>query len=424
MITVNKKNTKAMLRSLRIVSIIVGMIVLLGLAVLVLGPYVRPYPPSAESVAAMQAGASSSDDLYLIVRRADNLNDVVGIDPKSGKVNRKFEVGYNAVARLTTDKSILYVFNQPITQDAEEKGALSAIALDTGVVLWKVDLPGWPFVGSLTDGIWLSVDERVLYLQATREGLFPRIFAVDARTGALMHDFAIPLSCISGVGFPRTWKLPWAEVIVIVCGDQISTFDLTSGQASRPTSLVVDPQSLQRVPKSFPRGYFAQDGALDPDARQLILATAPQEIISVNLDTQPFTIKTVFSLPTGWQFGGRRLVLPNPKEGVIYVQVKRADTPIVNGLEAEEVWTFDSANWTQKSRLSLRQQVADSTHSAAANADLTSFGLFPSNDGQNVYTLTPMGLIRLSHDLSGRLNGNWLPMSDRFSSVLRYEVVQ
>ena len=410
MITTKKKRFRALPRPLGFVFVGIMAVVLFALA---LGVYIRPYPSTAESAGAMPVATPTGDNLYLIVREGGSLDRVLAVDPSSGKVNQTFEAGYNSADKLTPDHHILYVFNEPLNRDRDGKGLLSATDLRTGTLLWKASLPGWPFIGSPTDGMWLSSDEKSLYLQATLDGFSLHIFTVDTQTGALVRDSALSLPYPSTSAFPMMWKLPWAEVLVGVAQDQIFTFDLASGQASRATSLVIDPQSLQRIPKTYPRGYFAMGGTLDPDNRQLILATAPQEVIAVKLDTQPFTIKKVFSLPTGWEFGGRRLLLSNPKEKALYVQVKRADTPILNGLEAEEVWTFDSVNGTLKSRLNLREQIANLTHGAASNVDLTNYGLFPSNDGRSVYALMPAGMLRLSHDPSGQLTGNWVP-STRF----------
>lgn len=424
MIASKKSNLLVSLGSFRFFSAVIIAIVLFAFAG-VSWVYIQPHVTASEGASGMQAVAPMRNPLYLIVRRANRLNSVLEssvlvVDPTSGKVIKSFDAGYNAVAKLTTDKRILYIFNQPLTGN---EGALSAIDPLTGAVLWKAILPGWPAVGLPTDGIWLSSDEKLLYLQATVGGLTLHIFAMNAATGAFVHDFVLQTPYATNVAFPRTWKLPWAEMLVVVPRDQLFTFDLASGKSGNSINLV-DPPSVQHIPRNFPKGYYVQDGAIDPDTHKLILATAPQEIVSVDLNQQSFTSKRVFSLPAGWLFGGGSLVLANSKEKALYVQVKHTDTPVLNGTEAEQVWTLDTTTWTQKSQLSLRDQLAKFTNSSVSNVDLRNYGLFLSNDGQSVYALASSGFIRMNHDASGNLNGNWLDLGAQLQSLSWYGIVQ
>ena len=120
-------------------------------------------------------------------------------------------------------------------------------------------------------------------------------------------------------------------------------FELTSGEISSEITLF-DARSIDRVPKDLPLGLFVQDGVLDQEKRQLFLASSPQEVISVDLTVQPFQVETVLSIPPGWQFGGSAILLFEPKERDLYVQVKNEDTFILNGMESDEIWIYSSDN--------------------------------------------------------------------------------
>lgn len=364
-----------------------------------------------------------ASDLYLIVREANNLNRVLRVEPNSGSIRSSFEAGYASVVTLTSDQKILYLFNQSLAGATEEKGTLSAIDPRTGDTKWKVKLPGGPLTGSATTGAWLSADESSLYLQATLDGLQIHIFTIDIQTKSLVQDFDLPLPYPSNQGFPLVWKLPWAESLVVVSRNQLFTVDLISGKAS--ASLGLDKiENVQRIPKNFPLYYFVQDGVINPDTQQLILATASQEIISVNLDAEPFVTQSVFSLPVGWQFGGRHVLATSSQGASIYIQVKREDTPIHNGSEVEEIWVFDTNNWTGKSQINLPEYVAVSQQNSPSNLDLTNYDLAVSNDGQGVYALTANGILLMSQDFEGRLNGTWLMNIENLPPLLRYEVVR
>lgn len=392
--------------------------------------YVGPYEaPEANGAPPLQAPPVTSGDLYMIVQGWDGLDSVLVLNPNSGKVNRRFEAGYNAAVKLTADKRTLYIYSQAHSEDETSKGATSAIDTGTGKMLWQVNIPATPFTGSPVTGVWLSADEKRLYLQGSPNNSVPHVFVVDTQTGILLHDFELPLPYPSNASqaFPRVWKLPWAEALVVASRDQLFTFDLASGKISDSIRLLT-PESIERVPKNLPRATFVWDGALDPDTRQLFLATSTQEIISVNLNTQPFTFKPVANLPAGWQFAVMHSFLLHAKEKAIYVQVKRADTPIVNGLEVEEVWVYDTTTWTRKSSLSLRELIANSPTNPAqsdssSDLDLTNLGLALSHDGQNVYSLTRQGLWRLNQALSGKLNEAWLNVGEKDQAIALIFVV-
>jgi len=389
------------------------ILILAGLGALVLKVIVfsnqisvPSFAPLAPDAYANQDLPISGEELYLFVRRADNLNSVLMVNPHSGNVDRSFDVGYNATVTLTANKRSLYVFNT---------AQLSAINMNTGTVTWMVDLPGSPFAMQPTMGAWLSADEKLIYLQGSPNYLQPHIFIVDTQKRALIHDFELRLPYPSNVdmAFPMIWKLPWAEALAVVCRDQLFIFDLATGKSSN-SIMLFDAEAVERVPKNLPQTAYIQDGILDADTHQLFLATSTQEIVFVDLNAQPFTIQRVVSLPTGWQFGVANPLLLNPKEKTLYVQVKRGDTLINNGLEVDEVWEYDSITWAQKASLNLREQLANAPSTLAENSavtglDLTNYGL--AWTGQGVYSLTRMGLLHINQDSTDKLSGNWLNMN-------------
>lgn len=417
MITSQQNGLKPSCRSQKFMYAIVSL-VLLGIAGLAVVMYGQSFGVALGMASAMEITTSPNDNLYLVVRAGDNSGDrIVELDQKTGKVKQSFTTGYNTAVKLTANKQIVYVFREPLDRAAEGKGSLSAIDSRTGKALWQIKLPGWPFVASPSEGAWLSTDESRLYLLATPDGFKPHIFVVETQTRKLVRDVEISLPHPVFEFFPRIWKAPQSEALFIISRDQLFTYDLVSGEASSAVDLV-DPASRGRIPQNFSKGFYIQDGVIDAEARELLLATASQEIVSVKLDTTPFTVKRLASLPEGWLFGGSHLLTVSPKEKTVYVTVKRANTPILNGIEAEEVWVFDRADGAWRARLSLREGIANFTNRPAANVNLTNYGLFLSPNQRNVYVLAPNGLVHLSRDRSGSLNTSWVNIDNPLLDIV------
>src|SRR5574341_149875 len=295
---------------------------LLMLAFPGIGEYIRSNVLRVQSTSLPQAPVVTKAEVYIVVQGWDGQNSVLALDPDSGEVKRRFEAGYNAIVKLTANKHILYVFNA---------AQLSAINADTGATLWTVSLPGSPF-GQPTEGAWLSADEELIYLQGSPDNFHPHIFAVDTHTGTLMHDFELPLPYPSNEdeAFPMAWKLPWDEKLVVASRDQLFTFDLTSGQTGDAIKLF-GPNSIYRVPLNLHQTTFVWDGVMDPEAQQLFLATSTQEILVVDLNTQPFTVRSVVVLPPGWQYAVMQPLLYHAAEKAVYMQVRRSDAPDIFG---------------------------------------------------------------------------------------------
>lgn len=408
------------------------VITLLTLVVLGIGEYIRSNVlqfPKSESLP--QVPLVTKQETYIMVQGWDGQNQVLALDPASGKVNRRFEAGYNTAVKLTADRHILYIYKQSEVAawpDLFVTGVTSAIDTNTGAVLWEANIPG-SLYGSPTSSAWLSIDEQHLYLQGNPGvGLNPHIFVVDTEQGTLLRDFELPLPYPANINmaFPLAWKLPWSETLLVVSRDQLFTFDLTSGRKSDTVQLF-GLDSIQRVPLNLPHTTYVYSGAVDPETRQLFLVTSTQEIFVVDLNTRPFMVTPVAALPTGWQFASLQPSLYNPADKTLYVLVKQSETPLINGLEAEEVWGYDTITWTQQSHLNLQEQLANLPGNLTDNSvgrDLTNYGLALSPDGQTVYSINRRGLLNITQDVRSRLQGTWLNIDgeDPDSFALKFVV--
>ena len=392
--------------------------VLIGFVIVGWGRFTQTTMPQKNVAVSPPVAATASQDVYVMVLGWDGENTVLALDPASGKVNHRFAAGYHAIVKLTADRDTLYIYNQAYSENATMlKGTVSAVDTNTGSQLWQVDIPGEPF-GPSTEAAWLSADEQQLYLQGSPDNLHPHIFVVNTQSPTLLHDFELPLPYPSNIdqAFPLVRKLPWAETLIAVSRDQLFTFDLTSGQTSSAIELF-DRNAINRVPLNLPYNTFVWDGTIALERQQLFLATSTQEILVVNLGSQPFTVTSVASLPDGWQFAVMQPLLYHPVEEAIYVQVKQTNTPIIDRLEAEEVWVYDTDTWTRSVRLNLQEDLAsasveDSQNSSAKNLDLTNYGLALSPDGQSVYSLNERGWLQINRDSDNRVYKNWLGINE------------
>lgn len=410
----NKHQPGLHLTYLLLASILV--ITLLILTVLSLRKYIPLSGLQAQSTSIPQAPEITDGDLYMMVQGWDGYNHVLVLSPNSGKVNRRFETGYNAVVKFRADKHILYVYNQGYSESATNlKGGVSAIDAHSGALLWQATIPGEPF-GPSTNSAWLSADEQHLYLMGSPDNFHPHIFVVDTATGTMLHDFelTLPYPSNADMAFPLAWKLPWNETLVVASRDKLFVFDLISGQASDVTQLFGS-DSNQRVPLNLPHTAYVQNGAVDWETRQLFLATSTQEILVIDMHTTPLTVTSAAVLPVGWQYTIMQPFLYHPTEKAIYVQVRRSDEPdIFGGLIAEEILRYDTTTWVQTDRLDLRERLTRIPNLANENSnkDLANYGLALTADG-HVYSLSRQGLLRLSLEHDGRsLNGTWLNMRE------------
>ncbi len=429
--TTQEKSHRTSLHLLYLLFAVVLVIALLALAIPNVGRYILSDVLRVRSTSLSQAFVETRAEVYIMVRGWDGYNQVFALNPYSGEIKRRFDVGYNTAVKLTADRHILYVYQQSETgaaawPDLFVTGIASAIDTRTGAVLWQLDVPGSLF-GSPTKGAWLSKDEQHLYLQGNPGiGLDPHIFVVDTRTGTLLHEFELSLPYPSNMdqAFPLVWNLPRDEKLIVTSRDQLFTFDLATGQTGDATKLF-DPESIYHVPLNLPQTAFVWDGAMNLETDQLFLVTSTQEILVVDLNTQPFTVKHAVSLPTGWQFAVANPLLLNSKERKLYVQVKRADTPIVNGLEVDEVWVYDTTTWMQQSRLDLREQLVKAPGNLTDNGglDMTNYGLALSPDKHTVYSISRRGLLEINQNASNRLQGTWLNIGEENPQAIEWKFV-
>jgi hypothetical protein len=390
-------------------SYLLGVTIVIGALLLLAVFSIKPALFQARSLSPLQIPSTFSGNMYMVVQRWDGEDNVLVLDSELNQLVNNFEAGYNTSVKLTANQRILYIYTQATSKDDTWRGSISAIETSSNDLLWQLDIPGAPFVGSPVTGAWLSADEKYLYLQGSPDNFTPHIFVVDTQLGTLLHDFELPLPYPSNVdmAFPQAWKLPWAETLLVASRNQLFTFDLTSGETGNTLSLF-DPESIKNVPHNLPYTAFVWSGAVDPARRRLFLATSTQQILMVDLNEQPFVTTSVVSLPAGWQFTVMQPILYFSEDKDVYIQVKRDKTTITNGLEVEEVWVYDTNTWTRSSRLNLPQQLLNTPNNSASDGlDLTNYGLALSLDRQSVYSLSRKGLVQIGEDTNGRLQGTW-----------------
>lgn len=417
MITVKHKNLKLAPATLRL---LVGAATVTGLVAAAIVFFLGNAPSDGSPLAAALVAQEKQPSLNLVATYGQIQSTLLIVDPSSGVVKQKFQAGYNSSIALSTNQ-VLYTFSQ-IFPNQKSTGLLSARDTRSGQGLWQISLANWPFASTRTNGIWLSADEQTLYLLATPDGFHLHLLAVATPSGALRQEFEFTLPYPANTAVPRMWKLPWAEMLVVGDRNQVFTFDLTTGQVSASVN-IVNPPSVSRIPRSFPAAYYLMAGVLDAQRRQLILATAPQEIITVDLTTQPFTLKTVYRLPEGWLFGGSNILTLNPSENRVYLLVKRVESPILGGREADAIWTLDRNTWQPVSQLDIKGEIARVTGLAPAKVNLENYGVYLSPDEQRTYFLASNGLLRLAQDSSSKLFGTWLTVQEDLSLILDLEVI-
>lgn len=419
MITTKENKSKAWLDSYRFLVVGTAVIVFLVITTVAFGAYSRFGILQSQSKAPVQPLMQTDSGMYMMVQDWDGQNNVLVFSPESGEVSKRFEAGYNAVVNLTTDNSILYIYNQSHSENALQlKGAVSAIDTHNNVLLWQVVIPGEAF-GPSTRNAWLSSDEQRLYLMGSPDQLHPHIFAIDTTDGSLLSDFELPLPYPSNEdqAMPYIWKLPWKETLIVVSRDQLFTFDLTSGRISDAIQLFGS-ESIDKVPTNLPRTTFVWNGTINSETQQLLLATSTQEILAVELNTDLFTVKSVTVLPDGWQFAVRQPFLYHPGEKAVYIQVRSSDAAdIYGGLIVEEIWRYDTTTWKQTSQLGLRDYLAQIP--SGSKDDLTNYGLALSSNGQAVYSFTPQGLLRLNQEPDLSLRGTWLAWGEVDTDFVR-----
>ncbi len=397
-----------------LIYLVTGFAVVMGVAYMALRS-IETFRASAEEPALGEFLPSSTPTgVYLLAHMLDSSNDLFRLDPASGRVEQIFDAFSWPAVVFTDGGQRVYVYD--VTRSTSQ-GSLSLVDVQDSAVVWEIGVPGFPWVGSPDQGAWLSRDEKRLYLLGTGDGLHPHIYTFDTETVRLLRDneLQLPYPTNEVSGYPQVWKLPWAETLIVVTRDQLFPVDLASGSSGEPLTLF-RPEDSWRVPRNLARGLYALAGDLDPQDRRLFLATSTQEILSVDLGTEPFTVDKVFSLSPGWQFVGWNALLVNARDGAAYVQVRRNDTPIVSGLEVEEIWLLDMTRWVQAGRLNFREHgpflaALDRQPTQPVEPYPKGFGvMWSENEGKALF-LTQRGLLSLERGPGQQLTGRWMTIN-------------
>jgi len=291
-----------------------------------------------------------SNKRFLIALEGDMSSDLLAYDQSTKALHKVADLGCNAIARMSPDRQLAYIFDQDAIQSQAWTGGLYAIDVNTGERSWQVDIPGVPF-GPSTNGIWTSANGQLLYLQGSRDGLNPRIFVVDIPARQLIREVEIPLPYPPNLddAFPVIWKSPRSEALVVASRDKLFTLDLETGVVGASTDLFT-PESLNRIPTDLPRSPFVWAGLIADDGRKLLLATSTQEILQVSLGESETVISRVVALPNGWRFANAvKPMAADPQLTSLYVAV----TDGASFGRATQIWQYDVSSWAREASVSL-----------------------------------------------------------------------
>lgn len=406
-----KLQEKTLLRPLNLIYLLIGAVAVVGLTYVALN-ITRTHRAVEESALGEPLPASTTTDIYLVAYRADGINSLLKLDTASGRVEPIYEASPGSVMLSARDGRGVYVYDG--RQPAGPEGRLALVdALDSSVV-WEVSVPWFPWCCQPDQGLWLSTDGRRIYLLGAGDGLNPDIYTVEIETATLVEEFRVELPYPANIvgASPQAWKLPWADALIVASLDQLFQVDLEAGISAAPLA-VFNPEDIERVPSNWSRGLYVRDGYLDPHDRRLYLAASSQEILAVDLTTEPIAVETVFSLPSGWQFAGLfSQLIVDAERNSAYIQVRRNETPRTGGPEVDEIWRMEmSSTWRRAERASLHEHgpfKGDLQRDQAAAPYSQSFDLGLFRDGNEVFTLTQRGLLVFGRQLSELSSGRWI----------------
>jgi hypothetical protein len=335
------------------------------------------------------------NELFFVESQLSGTYRLLKYDPVSSRVENSIPVNDRPLARLSPDKSVLYLFD---TNWNTNLHTLSALGTETLDVIWQVNIPSLrtSFVPGPNDGIWFSQDGNSIYLWDTVDDLLPHIFVIDVQSHEIVRDFQIELPYPAVLKAPTYWKLPWSEQLVILSGTTFFLVDLTNGQSGSVTRLS-DFENVGQIPKNLPQDYVqVYGGEVDPQTRTLILATSAQELIFVDLSKEPFETKKVLSLPQDWQFSGLDTLFLEADKQRMYIQVKKLSSG--NDLsEPDEVWTYNTRSWKQIARINANNRL---------NIDLA------TTKDIDAYPISKNGVLLLGKDSNGNDFGGLSPIEE------------
>lgn len=333
--------------------------------------------------------ANRNDNLLFIEYQSSGTYQIVDFNLKSSKVENQLTINDRPIARLSSDKSVLYLLD---TNWDTNLHTLSALETGTLNVNWKLNIPSLrtSFNPRPNDGIWLSQDENFIYLWDTIDDLLPHLFVIDIQKQEIVRDFQIDLPYPATLAYPSYWKLPWSEQLAVLSGDIFFLVDLTNGQPGSFTKLSGF-ENVGQIPKNLPQDYVrVYGGEVDPQSKTLIWATSAQDIIVMDLSKEPFTTQKVLSLPSGWQFSGLDTLFLESNKQTIHIQVRKSSSE--NDLsEPDEVWVYNIRAWKQISKINM--------HS------LSEVGMNNISD-MSVYPVSKNGIFAIGKDSNGKDFGN------------------
>jgi hypothetical protein len=319
----------------------------------------------------------------------DQLSNISVIDAITGETQFDFSARYKPTVATSPDGSILYIVDTFLTGGlgGDMVHALTALDIQSGLVIWEVDLPGQrgAYMGSASTGLWTSVDGRFIYvlMGSGQDLLEPRIVVVDASAHQVAREMSVLLPHDPREHWPQFWKLGWTEKLVITSWNQIFSVDLVSGQTEAAVALPgFDDRAQLRIPKNLNQIVEVEGGAIAEQSRQLYLVTSAQDVLTVDLDAA-LTANQLFTLPGDWEFGITQPVAVSADGQFIFLGVRQVSSPIYSGRFAEEVWAYNTANWN---RLGI---VRPTVVSETFVEDQAFVGMALSRDGRLLYTVSP-----------------------------------
>ena len=339
-------------------------------------------PPTATP----QPSKLGLDTIYVIDSNAsslpplDSVSRVLAIDPDADYLVAQYWTRYRPDAVLSPNGRHLYIVDSYRTGVLRGKSldALTAIDTKSGEVTWETVLPGdlrqYSNGPPVQQQVWTSSDGKLVHVFMTQSRSLRQV-VVDTTTQQPIRDIDFSLVC------ERTWKIPWEQWAVAVCGGRVTMLDLESGEQgeSLPLPGYSDASS---VPSNLPREVLTLGGEIADEAGRMYLATSRQEILNVALDGS-LAVDVELALPSEWQFATFDPIAVSSDGSRVYLGVRGRPSDLEHVSLAEEVWAYDTETW-QKSGV-----VRVSGDDSVAPRDVGVFSMALSRDGGRLYALNP-----------------------------------
>ncbi len=343
-------------------------------------------PEGSPPTATPQPRELGRDTIYVIDSNAmslpplDSISRVLAIDPEAGNFVAQYWTRYRPDAVLSPDGRHLYVLDSYRTGvlRGTSVDALTAIDTQTGDVAWETVLPGdlreYSIGPPVQQQVWTSSDGKLVHVFMTQSRSLRQV-VVDTTTQQPIRDIDFGLVC------HRTWKIPWEQREVAVCGGRVTMLDLESGEQGESLPLP-GYSDASRVPSNLPREVLALGGEIAAAAGRMYLATSRQEILSVALDGS-LAVDVELALPSEWQLATFDPIAVSPDGSRVYLGVRGRPSDLDHVSLAEEVWAYDTETWQKSGTVRV------SGDDSAAPGDIGVFSMALSRDGGRLYTLNP-----------------------------------